>query len=214
MITINNLSLDFAGNVIFDNISLQVKKTDRIGLIGNNGSGKTTLLNLISKKIAPTNGTILHQKNLKIAYLPQELNFNSDINLKEYVIGNISEIVELDKQIDTINDLLGKEKSEKRQFELINDLEQIHSKKRRINILELEINSEKIMNGLGFDNADFKKNVNNLSGGWKMRAELSRLLVLDPNIILLDEPTNHLDLPAIIWLEKFLKNSKFAKVFA
>jgi len=208
MIKLNNLSLDFAGNIIFKNISLQVKKSDRIGLIGNNGSGKTTLLNLLSKKISPTDGSISQDKNLKIAYLPQELWFNPDISLREFVIGNNSELIELDKRIDEINNMLSKIKLEKKQFELLNKLEQIQSKKDNINILELEINSEKIMKGLGFTNTDFKKNINNFSGGWKMRAELSRLLVLRPDIILLDEPTNHLDLPAIIWLEFFLSTTK------
>ena len=91
MITLNNLSLDFAGSIIFDNISIQVKKSDKIGLIGNNGSGKTTLLNLLSKKITPTNGTVSQEKNLKVAYLPQELNFNPDINLKPYNKHHISQ---------------------------------------------------------------------------------------------------------------------------
>ena len=208
MITINNLSLDFAGNIIFNNISLQVNKTDRIGLVGNNGSGKTTFLNLISKKITPSDGTIIQEKNLKVAYLPQELNFNPDVSLKEYVIGNSSKILELDNQIDKINDLLSKEIIEKKQFELLDELEQLQHKKDRMDILGIEINSEKIMKGLGFSNTDFEENINSLSGGWKMRAELSRLLVLDPDIILLDEPTNHLDLPAIIWLEKFLNSTK------
>ena len=208
MIKVNNLSLDFAGNIIFKNISLQVKKTDRIGLIGNNGSGKTTLLNLLSKKIIPTDGSISQDKDIKIAYLPQELYFNSNTNLKEFVIGNNSELMELDKRIDEINNKLSKEKLEKKQFELLDELEEIQYKKDNMNILKLEINSEKIMKGLGFTNTDFTKNMDNFSGGWKMRAELSRLLVLEPNIILLDEPTNHLDLPAIIWLEKFLSTTK------
>ena len=208
MITLNNLSLDFAGNIIFNNISIQIKKNDKIGLIGNNGSGKTTLLNLLSKKINPTDGTVLQEKSLKIAYLPQELNFNPNINLKEFVIGNKSRIIELDKKINEINSLLSKEKLEKKQFKLLDQLENIQHKKDSINTLELEINSEKIMKGLGFNNADLKKNINDFSGGWKMRAELSRLLVLNPDIILLDEPTNHLDLPAIIWLEKFLNTTK------
>ena len=93
MIKLNNLSLDFAGNIIFKNISLQVKKLDRIGLIGNNGSGKTTLLNLLSKKIIPTDGSISQDKDIKIAYLPQELYFKSNIILKEFVIGNNSELI-------------------------------------------------------------------------------------------------------------------------
>ena len=208
MIKLNNLSLDFAGNIIFKNISLQVNKNDRIGLIGKNGSGKTTLLNLLSKKIIPTVGSILQDKNLKIAYLPQELYFNSDISLKEFVIGHRSELIELDKRINEINNMLSKVKLEKKQFELLYELEEIQSKKNNINILKLEIDSEKIMKGLGFENTDFSNNINNFSGGWKMRAELSRLLVLDPDIILLDEPTNHLDLPAIIWLENFISTTK------
>jgi len=203
MIKLNNLSVDFAGNIIFKNISLQVKKTDRIGLIGNNGSGKTTLLNLIAEKIIPTAGSVSQNKDLKIAYLPQELYFNSNISLKEFVIGNKSELIALDKQIDEINNMLTKVQSEKKQFKLLDELEEIQYKKDKINILKLEINSEKIMKGLGFVNTDFTKNINNFSGGWKMRAELSRLLVLKPDILLLDEPTNHLDLPAIIWLENF-----------
>ena len=208
MIKLNNLSLDFAGNIIFKNISLQVKKTDRIGLIGNNGSGKTTLLNLLAKKITPTAGSISQDKDLKIAYLPQELYFDSDISLKEFVIGYNSELIEIDKRIDELNNMLDKQESEKKQFKLLYELEQIQYKKDNINILKLEINSEKIMKGLGFKNTDFSKNINHFSGGWKMRAELSRLLVLKPDIILLDEPTNHLDLPAIIWLEKFLSITK------
>ena len=155
MIKLNNLSLDFAGNIIFKNISLQVNKNDRIGLIGKNGSGKTTLLNLLAKKIIPTVGSILQDKDLKIAYLPQELYFNSDISLKEFVIGHTSELIELDKRIDGINNRLSKVKIEKKQFELLYELEEIQSKKDNMNVLKLEINSEKIMKGLGFENTDF-----------------------------------------------------------
>ena len=208
MIKLNNLSLDFAGNVIFRNISLQINKSDRIGLIGNNGSGKTTFLNLLSKINVPTDGTISKDNNLKIAHLPQELSFNSNVRLKEFVVGLNSEIIELDKRIDKINNMLSKVESEKKQFKLLDELEEIQYKKDKINILTLEINAEKIMKGLGFEDTDFIKNINNFSGGWKMRAELSRLLVLKPEILLLDEPTNHLDLPAIIWLENFLRTTK------
>ena len=209
MIKLNNLSLDFAGNVIFRNISLQINKSDRIGLIGNNGSGKTTFLNLLSKKYIPTDGTISKDNYLKIAHLPQELSFNSNVRLKEFVVGLNSEIIELEKRIDKINNMFGKVESEKKQFKLLDELEEIQYKKDKINILKLEINAEKIMKGLGFENTDFVKNINVFSDGWKMRAELSRLLVLKPEILLLDEPTNHLDLPAIIWLEKYLRTTKY-----
>jgi len=208
MITLNNLNLDFAGNIIFKNVSLQIKRTDRIGLIGNNGSGKTSLLNLLSKKSTPTSGSISKDKDVKIAYLPQELHFKSDVNLKEFVIGANAQLKELNKEINQINDMLSQEKVEQKQFELLEDLEELQYKKDKLNILKLEINAEKVMKGLGFVDTDFIKNINNFSGGWKMRAELSRLLVLNPDVLLLDEPTNHLDLPAIIWLEKFLNSTR------
>ena len=212
MIRINNLSLDFAGNIIFKNVSLQIRKTDKIGLIGNNGSGKTTLLNLISKRNDPTSGTISEDKDTNIAYLPQEIHFKSDVTLKEFVVGSNAKLKDLDEQINQLNNLLSEEKVEENQFKLLEDLEQLQYKKDKINILKLEINAEKVMKGLGFVDADFAKNINNFSGGWKMRAELSRLLVLNPDVLLLDEPTNHLDLPAIIWLEKFLSITKCAIV--
>ncbi len=116
MIKLNNLSLDFAGNVIFRNISLQINKSDRIGLIGNNGSGKTTFLNLLSNKNVPTNGNISKDKNLKIAHLPQEQSFNLNVSLKEFVVGLNAELIELDKRIDKINNMLSKIESEKKQF--------------------------------------------------------------------------------------------------
>ena len=177
MIKLNNLSLDFAGNIIFKNISLLVKKTDRIGLIGNNGSGKTSLLNLLSNKNTPTSGSISKDKDINIAYLPQELHFKSDVTLKEFVVGNNDELKDLDKQINQINDMLSKEEVEEKQFKLLEDLEVLQYKRDEINVLKLEINAEKVMKGLGFVDTDFTKNINNFSGGWKMRAELSRLLV-------------------------------------
>ena len=164
MIRLNNLSLDFAGNIIFKNISLQIKKTDRVGLIGNNGSGKTTLLNLLSKKITPTSGEISKDKDTNIAYLPQELYFKSDVTLKEFVIGNNAKLKDLDEQINQINNLLSKEKVEKKQFKLLEDLEELQYKKDKINILKLEINAEKVMKGLGFSDNDFSKLINTFSG--------------------------------------------------
>ena len=212
MIRLNDLNLDFGGNPIFENISIQVKANDRIGLIGNNGSGKTTLLNLISEKINPTTGSITKEKGVKIGYLPQELHFNSDITLKEFVVGVNQELVDINERINEINRLLQNTLNEKDQFKLLDELDALQYDRDKINILKLEINAEKVMKGLGFSNEDFPKNINSFSGGWKMRAELSRLLISNPDILLLDEPTNHLDLPAIIWLENFLNSTKCATI--
>tara|TARA_Y100000814_G_scaffold125267_2_gene90356 strand:- start:129 stop:2024 length:1896 start_codon:yes stop_codon:yes gene_type:complete len=212
MIRLNNLSLDFAGNIIFKNISLQIKKADKIGLIGNNGSGKTTFLNLLSEKNNPTTGDISKDENTRIGYLPQELKFKSNSTLKEFVIGSNDDLKIIQNKINHINDLLSSEKSETKLFKLLEDLEKLQFEKDKINLLNLEINAEKVMKGLGFKDEDFVKNINDFSGGWKMRAELSRILILNPDILLLDEPTNHLDLPAIIWLEKFLNSTNCAIV--
>ena len=208
MINLNKLSLDFAGDSIFDDLSIQINKFDKIGLIGKNGAGKTTFLNLVSNKISPTSGSILINKNIKISYLPQDLNFDSDIRLKDYVVGTKAELLKINNEIDLLNEKILNTNSQKEQLKLINDLEFYQIKKDKINPLNLEINAEKIMKGLGFTDIDFSKPINQFSGGWKMRAELSRLLLQEPDVLLLDEPTNHLDLPSIIWLEKFLNNTK------
>ena len=208
MIKLNNLSLNFAGNIIFANVSLQIRKNDRIGLIGNNGSGKTSLLNLLSEKQTPTSGNIVKNNEIKVAHLPQELYFKSNVTLKEFVIGNTNKLKAINKKIDQISKMLNAEQTEQKQFKLIETLEELNFKKDGLNLLNLEIDAEKIMKGLGFIDSEFIKNINSFSGGWKMRAELSRLLVLNPDVLLLDEPTNHLDLPAIMWLEKFLNKTK------
>tara|TARA_A100001011_G_scaffold358190_1_gene403723 strand:+ start:800 stop:2695 length:1896 start_codon:yes stop_codon:yes gene_type:complete len=208
MINLNKLSLDFAGDSIFDNLSIQINKFDKIGLIGKNGAGKTTFLNLVSNKINPTSGSIIINKNIKISYLPQDLNYDSDVRLKEYVVGTKDELLKINNEIDLLNEKISNSNSQIEQLKLINDLEFYQIKQDKINPLNLEINSEKIMKGLGFTDLDFSKPINQFSGGWKMRAELSRLLLQEPDVLLLDEPTNHLDLPSIIWLEKFLNNTK------
>ena len=208
MINLNKLSLDFAGDSIFDNLSIQINKFDKIGLIGKNGAGKTTFLNLVSNKISPTSGSIIINKNIKISYLPQDLNYDSDVRLKDYVVGTKDELLKINNEINLLNEKISNSNSQIEQLKLINDLEFYQIKRDKINPLNLEINSEKIMKGLGFTDLDFSKPINQFSGGWKMRAELSRLLLQEPDVLLLDEPTNHLDLPSIIWLEKFLNNTK------
>ena len=208
MIKLNNIAIDFGGDYLFKNISLLIKKNDRIGLIGNNGSGKTTLLKILAGKEDLSSGNIDQENNLKVAYLPQDLSFKSEVRLKEYAMGSRVALQSLENKLKSLNDQLKKTNLEKEQFKLLQEIDFIHQKIDKIDILKLEILSEKIMKGLGFSNIDFNRSINTFSGGWKMRAELSRLLIQEPDIILLDEPTNHLDLPAILWLEKFLNSTR------
>ena len=208
MIRLNNISIDYGGTYLFKNISLLIKKNDRIGLIGNNGSGKTTLLKILAKQEEVSTGNIQQDNNLKISYLPQDLSLNSNMTLKDYTMGSSEKIKSLEDELNRLNDQIEHRKEEKDQLILFEQIDNVYQRIDRINVLKREIVSEKIMKGLGFLDIEFNNKVNTLSGGWKMRAELSRILIEDPDIILLDEPTNHLDLPAILWLEKFLKTTK------
>ena len=208
MIRLNNISIDYGGEYLFRNISLLIKKNDRIGLIGNNGSGKTTLLKILAKKQEISSGNIKEENNLKISYLPQDLSLNSDMTLKDYTMGSTKQIKSLERELFQLHEKIKETKKEKNQLILFDRIDNIHIEIDRINVKRREIISEKIMKGLGFSDSDFNKQVKVFSGGWKMRAELSRILIEEPDIILLDEPTNHLDLPAILWLEKFLKSTK------
>ena len=169
---------------------------------------KQQFLNWFSNKISPTSGSIIINKNIKISYLPQDLNYDSDIKTNRNVVGTKDELLKINNEIDLLNEKISNSNSQVEQLKLINDLEFYQIKRDKINPLNLEINSEKIMKGLGFTDLDFSKPINQFSGGWKMRAELSRLLLQEPDVLLLNEPTNHLDLPSIIWLEKFLNNTK------
>ena len=208
MIRLNNISIDYGGEYLFRSISLLIKKNDRIGLIGNNGSGKTTLLKILANKQEVSSGNIQKDNNLKISYLPQDLSLNSNMTIKDYAMGSGEKIKILEEELDRLNNQIKCTKEEKEQLIIFEQIDNVYQQIDKINVLKREIISEKIMKGLGFLDTDFTSQVNTLSGGWKMRAELSRILIEEPDIILLDEPTNHLDLPAILWLEKFLKTTK------
>ena len=208
MISIENISLDFSGKYIFKDVSLQIKIGDRIGLIGNNGAGKTTFLKLLSEIESPSKGKIQKKKNIEIGYLPQEVYLEENIELKQLVLGDNQKLKSIEFRINELNQILEKNNStEKEQNILLNELGDLQEKLEIFQVQNKEIQAEKIMKGLGFQQSDFKRKISEFSGGWRMRAELSRLLVMEPEILLLDEPTNHLDLPSIIWLEKFLLKS-------
>ena len=157
MIRLNNISIDYGGEYLFKNISLLIKKNDRIGLIGNNGSGKTTLLKILAKQQEVSSGNIQQENNLKICYLAQDLSLNSDMTLKDYTMGNAQEIKLLESKLVELNEKLKNTKEEKNQIILLEHIDNIHLEIDRINVLRREIISEKIMKGLGFIDTDFNK---------------------------------------------------------
>lgn len=212
MVALSELDLYFGDRPIFDGVSIQVKKQDKIGLVGKNGAGKSTLLKLINGQYTPDKGTVNIQKNISFGYLPQEMKHNEDVTVLQETQSANKEVVELDKQIQRINDdLLERTDYESDSYlKLIEDLNEKNERYQLIGGFVQAEKSEKILFGLGFKPNDLNRNLGEFSGGWKMRVELAKILLLNPDVLLLDEPTNHLDIESIQWLEEFLKKSNSA----
>ncbi|MDG2506506.1 MAG: ATP-binding cassette domain-containing protein [Crocinitomicaceae bacterium] len=206
MIQFDQVSYFLPQGYLFENIKVQMNKGDKIGLVGKNGAGKSTLLKLISKELNPSEGKIIIPKECSIGYLKQELHFNSEEGLKNYLLNSNKDLNRIQSRLDQINlELTTRTDYESESYlEMLNELNELNEE---LDLLEGYKWVEKIettLKGLGFVQSDFIKPVSEFSGGWKMRLELARILVNKPDILLLDEPTNHLDILSIGWLEKFL----------
>ena len=210
MLDVENLSLGFTGDFLFENVNLKINKGDRIGLVGANGAGKTTFLKLILGIEKPEAGTIRKQKGVKIGYLPQEIISLKGKSLFKEVKSSLQIVRKIEREEDEIHRIISaggdleKDNSLKERFELLN-----HLKEQR-NYYSIDSRIEKVLQGLGFTEEDFNKPVGDFSGGWQMRIELSKILLEDNDILLMDEPTNHLDIDSLEWLIKFLKSFKGA----
>ena len=208
MISVENLSLYFGAQNIFNNISFMVNKRDKIGLVGKNGSGKSTLLKLLTNNLSPNEGNVTVLKNTVIGYLEQDIDFKDENSLIEEmnkVFGNIesykTHLKQINKQITERDDYNSPE-----YLELLNQLSVTEEKLRMEGGYDTNFHINKILKGLGFSENDFEKHTSEFSGGWRMRIELAKILLKKPDVLLLDEPTNHLDIISIIWLEKWLQN--------
>lgn len=211
MIDIHNLSIQFNGTYLFDNVNLKINGLDRISLVGANGSGKSTFLKLLMGYEQPETGTIIKQKGIKIKYLPQEFISKSNLPLFNEVKLALPNQTEIEEKEEYINaELLNPDLTEEQQQALINELGEINLLKEHIDYYALDSKIEKVLIGLGFSEKDFTKIVNTFSGGWQMRIELAKILLSDPDLLMLDEPTNHLDIDSLRWLIDFLKSFKGA----
>lgn len=207
MIDINNLSVQFTGTNLFEEVNLKILPTDRIALVGSNGTGKSTFLKILAGQQNQEDGTIQFKKGLKIGYLPQELNSLSSNTIFDDVKNSIASIKEIEEEeVKVTNELESANLSEEEHNNLVNKLGLLHSKKEAANYYEIDSKIEKILMGLGFSIESFSKKTSELSGGWQMRVELAKILTSNNDIILLDEPTNHLDIDSLQWLVKFLKS--------
>jgi ATP-binding cassette subfamily F protein 3 len=197
MLTVSQLSKSFSGRLLFDEVSLQVNRGDRIGLVGPNGAGKSTLFSLILGEISPDSGQIAFEKSATIGFLPQETAAAGDETVLELALATTPELVHAQRII--------------KQHESGNGSDDT-AYHRALHVFDehggwqLEPKAKRVLAGLAFRESDFDRPARALSGGWIMRAHLARLLVMEPDLLLLDEPTNHLDLESLQWFEEYLKN--------
>ena len=209
MIRLNDLSISFGSRSILNDVSLHIRRNDRIGLIGPNGAGKSTLFKLICKLIEPSNGELIIAKDINIGYLPQEKFVFERMSVFEEARSAFSDVIYIKTQIDGIHGLLEDQSLSSEEHQLLLDkYANFRHQLEVINGSKVDAEVSKVLKGMGFKESDFVKEIVDLSGGWQMRVALSKLLLQDPNLLLLDEPTNHLDIDSILWLEEYLKEFK------
>ena len=191
---------------MFSGISFMIGKKERIGLIGRNGAGKSTLLKIISGKMRPDEGSIELPTGTTIGYLEQDLEADETLTVMEAAESAFAEINRLHADIDTINEQLEirTDYESDSYMQLIERLGELTERLGHMDVDHMDGKIERVLKGLGFSPLDIQKQINQLSGGWKMRVELAKLLLREPDILLLDEPSNHLDIESIIWLENYL----------
>ena len=208
MLNIHNLSVSFQGEYLFKEVSFRLGAGDRVGLIGKNGAGKSTMLKIISGEQEYDTGQIAKDKELRIGFLKQDLEFEQGRTVIDEAHQAFAEIKQLEAKMEHINEQLATRTDYESDSysQLIEDLSEITHQYEIIGGYNYEGETEKVLQGLGFQREDFEKLTQTFSGGWRMRIELAKLLLQSNDILLLDEPTNHLDIESIIWLESFLNN--------
>ncbi|MBR2201053.1 MAG: ABC-F family ATP-binding cassette domain-containing protein [Bacteroidales bacterium] len=214
MLSIDNLAVEFGGTTLFQNISFQINDKDRIALMGKNGAGKSTLLKIIAGERTPTRGSVTKPKDCVVAYLPQHLMTEDGRTVFEETALAFSHLKDTENEIERIN----RELETRTDYEsdeymaLIEKVSTLSEKFYSIDMTNFDEDIEKTLMGLGFERTDFQRQTSEFSGGWRMRIELAKLLLKNPDVLLLDEPTNHLDIESIQWLEDFIKQSSKAVV--
>lgn len=208
MITINGLSVHFPGGYLFRDIGFVVGNRDRIGLVGKNGAGKSTLMKVVAGKQEYESGSVVISAGQTIGYLPQEMVPSSQISVLEEALTAFDVLNRMEKTLEQLSIKIAESTDyESKEYE---NLLQTHSElSERIVMMgsnNRQVETEKILLGLGFLHSDFSRKMTEFSSGWQMRVELAKLLLQKPEVLLLDEPTNHLDIESIQWLENFLRS--------
>ena len=207
MLNAHNITVSFAGEDLFSGITFKLNAGNRIGLVGKNGAGKSTLLKIIANEQEYNSGTLAFEKDISIGFLKQDIDFEEGRTVLEEAYEAFKEIKSIEKKLEKVNTELAERTDYESEYyhNLMHELDDLSHRYELIGGYNYQGDTEKILQGLGFQSKDFNMLTNTFSGGWRMRIELAKLLLQKNDILLLDEPTNHLDIESIIWFENFLK---------
>ena len=214
MVSVDGLAVEFGGTTLFSDVSFVINEKDRIALMGKNGAGKSTLLKILAGVRTASRGSVSAPKDTVIAYLPQHLMTEDGRTVFEEASQAFAHLYEMEAELDRMNNELAT-RTDYESDEYMALIEEVATKSEKfyaIDMTHFEEDVEKTLLGLGFERKDFDRQTSEFSGGWRMRIELAKMLLRNPDVLLLDEPTNHLDIESIGWLEEFLVNNGKAVV--
>ena len=214
MVSVDGLTVEFGGTTLFKDVSFVINPKDRIALMGKNGAGKSTLLKILAGVRQPTRGTVSVPKDCTVCYLPQHMMTEDGRTVFEEASQAFAHLKEMEAEIEAMNNELATRTDYESDsyMQLIEKVSAVSEKFYAIDLTHFEEDVEKALLGMGFERSDFNRPTSEFSGGWRMRIELAKLLLQNPDVLLLDEPTNHLDIESIGWLEEFIVNSSMAVV--
>ena len=206
MVSADGLAVEFGGTTLFSDVSFVINPKDRIALMGKNGAGKSTLLKILAGVRTPTRGKVSAPKDFNIAYLPQHIKTEDSLTVFEETARAFAHLHEMESSIAHLNEQLTIRTDYDRDsyMQLIEEVSALSEKFYSIEETNIDEHIEKTLFGLGFERDDFNRSTAEFSGGWRMRIELAKILLQNPDVILLDEPTNHLDIDSVQWFEDFL----------
>ncbi|HMR82674.1 MAG TPA: ABC-F family ATP-binding cassette domain-containing protein [Niabella sp.] len=206
---LQNVTFEFGARTIVKNATWHIQPNERIGLIGYNGTGKSTLLKLLTGGFSPSEGTVEKGRETSIGYLHQDLlSFDTNESILQVALGAFERVLQLEKEIEALGKELERTGDEKTLHDYSDKLHELDT----LGGYNIHHQTEEVLQGLGFSNADLQRPYKEFSGGWRMRVLLAKMILAKPDLLLLDEPTNHLDLPSIEWLEKYLQHYQGAVV--
>ena len=206
MISLSNIYIQYGNRILLDSVNLVVKPGDRAGLVGRNGAGKSTLLKIIAGEMSPQEGNVVRPAHFTLGYLHQDMLLPKGKTVLDETLTAFDEVNELEKQLRKIEEeLTTREDYESDAYHhLIVEMSDLTEHLHHLGSHTTQADAEKVLGGLGFQSSDMHRLTDEFSGGWKMRIELAKMLLRQPDLLLLDEPTNHLDIESILWLEDFL----------